>query len=73
MRPCLALSIVARGLSMIAGVLAVAGEPPAAPAVASVQTQAVDRSLPGPGGARGNSDAFGSECPLVQSAVGRTF
>ena len=74
MRPCLALSIVAQFLSMIAGTLAVAGEPPAAPSVAAVRTQAVDRSVrrvqaePG-----GNSDAFGGECPLVQSAVGRTF
>src|SRR5271165_3274195 len=45
MRPCLALSIVAQFLSMIAGTLAVAGEPPAAPSVAPVQTHAVDRSL----------------------------
>ena len=45
MRPCLALSIVAQFLSMIAGALAVAGEPPAAPSVASVRTQAVDRSV----------------------------
>ncbi len=44
MRPCLALSIVAQFLSMIAGAMAVAGEPPAAPSVASVRTQAVDRS-----------------------------
>jgi len=45
MRPCLALSIVAQFLSMIAGALAVAGEPIAAPSVASVRTQAVDHSL----------------------------
>ena len=45
MQPCLALSIVAQFLSMIAGALAVAGEPPAAPSVASIQTQAVDHSL----------------------------
>ena len=45
MRPCLALSIVAQFLSMIAGTLAVAGEPIAAPSVASVRTQAVDRSV----------------------------
>ncbi|MGA2703605.1 MAG: TolC family protein [Isosphaeraceae bacterium] len=45
MRPCPALSIVAQFLSMIAGTLAVAGEPPAAPSVAAVGTQAVDRSV----------------------------
>jgi len=45
MRPCLALSIVAQFLSMIAGTLTVAGEPPAAPSVAAVRTQAVDRSV----------------------------
>ncbi|HMF38623.1 MAG TPA: hypothetical protein VKF17_18435, partial [Isosphaeraceae bacterium] len=45
MRPCLALSIVAQFLSMIAGTQAVAGEPPAAPSVAAVRSQAVDRSV----------------------------
>ena len=45
MRPCLALSIVAQFLSMIAEAPAVAGEPIAAPSVASVRIQAVDRSV----------------------------
>ena len=45
MRPCLALSIVAQFLSMIGGTLVVACEPPAAPSVVAVRTQAVDRSV----------------------------
>src|SRR5208282_2280203 len=45
MRPCLALWIEAQFLSMIAGTLAVAGEPPGAASVAAVRTRVVDRSM----------------------------
>ena len=73
MRSCLALSIVAQFLSMIAGAMAVAGEPPAAPSVASVRTQVVDRSLRGVQAEPQKWDDFGGECSVVQSTLGRTF
>ena len=45
MRSCLVTSILTQFLSTIAGSLAVAGEPQAAPSVASVRARAIDRSV----------------------------